>query len=309
MRCVAFFWKTKRAGPLRVRFRAPVPSGTALDILNPSFVPLASLVALDSFAHQAYSSVERHRVAHQPGDVMSHERQKLAAPRSPRSESGESHGNTGQRDRIEITVDGVRIDVSPQLEDAVRRAHQGLLRPLPKEMTTNQAAEFLDVSRPFVIKLTQRGELPFRQSRPAPAHSERGGGGVPREDVSGGSKSGRRDGATVPRRRSRRAGTSQKGPVMHDGAPGRRLRRLRSLPKFSARPVGSSGNPRPAAGNNAGQVDGPHPPRVDRCRATPKARIASAPAADPNARGPTRSRVQGTRVSTVGAAADTTGRE
>ena len=29
-------------------------------------------------------------------------------------------------------------------------------------MTTNQAAEFLDVSRPFVIKLVQRGELPCR---------------------------------------------------------------------------------------------------------------------------------------------------
>ena len=43
----------------------------------------------------------------------------------------------------------------------MNRAHKGL-RPLPKEMTTTQAAEFLDVSRPFVIKLTQRGELPCR---------------------------------------------------------------------------------------------------------------------------------------------------
>jgi excisionase family DNA binding protein len=29
-------------------------------------------------------------------------------------------------------------------------------------MTTTQAAEFLDVSRPFVIKLIERGELPRR---------------------------------------------------------------------------------------------------------------------------------------------------
>jgi hypothetical protein len=29
-------------------------------------------------------------------------------------------------------------------------------------MRTNQFAEFLDVSRPFVIKLTQTGELPCR---------------------------------------------------------------------------------------------------------------------------------------------------
>ncbi|MFO0964315.1 MAG: helix-turn-helix domain-containing protein [Gemmataceae bacterium] len=30
------------------------------------------------------------------------------------------------------------------------------------EMTTAQAAEFLDVSRPFVMKLVLRGELPCR---------------------------------------------------------------------------------------------------------------------------------------------------
>src|SRR5262249_5134765 len=50
----------------------------------------------------------------------------------------------------------------PELEEAVHRAYEGLLQPLPSEMTTNQAAEFLDVSRPFVIKLVQRRELPCR---------------------------------------------------------------------------------------------------------------------------------------------------
>jgi excisionase family DNA binding protein len=65
-------------------------------------------------------------------------------------------------DQIEITVNGVPIKVSPELEEAVHRAHKGLLRPLPREMTTNEAADFLDVSRPFVVKLVQRGELPCR---------------------------------------------------------------------------------------------------------------------------------------------------
>jgi excisionase family DNA binding protein len=65
-------------------------------------------------------------------------------------------------DRIEITVNGVRIKVPPELEAAVQRARQGQLRPLPEEMTTTQAAEFLDVSRPFVIKLTRHGDLPCR---------------------------------------------------------------------------------------------------------------------------------------------------
>lgn len=76
-------------------------------------------------------------------------------------EAGDRTGRDRQ-ERIKITVNGVRIDVSPDLEEAVHRAHKGLLRPLPKEMTTTQAAEFLDVSRPFVIKLAQRGELPYR---------------------------------------------------------------------------------------------------------------------------------------------------
>ena len=92
---------------------------------------------------------------------MSHVEQKVATP-SPASEAGELSGRSCQTDRIKITVNGVRIEVSAELEDAVHRAHKGLLRPLPKEMTTTQAAEFLDVSRPFVIKLTKHGELPFR---------------------------------------------------------------------------------------------------------------------------------------------------
>jgi excisionase family DNA binding protein len=64
--------------------------------------------------------------------------------------------------RIEVLIDGVRIELSPELEAAVERAHNGLLQSQPKEMTTTQAAEFLDVSRPFVIKLVKQGELPCR---------------------------------------------------------------------------------------------------------------------------------------------------
>jgi excisionase family DNA binding protein len=64
--------------------------------------------------------------------------------------------------RVEITINGIRLEVSPELEVAVHRAYQGLCQPLPAEMTTTQAAAFLDVSRPFVIKLVQRKELPCR---------------------------------------------------------------------------------------------------------------------------------------------------
>ena len=88
--------------------------------------------------------------------------EKGAVPSSQGSASSEPGGKACQADMIEITVNGVRVAVSPALEDAVLRAHKGLLQPLPKEMTTTQAADFLDVSRPFIIKLTRRGELPCR---------------------------------------------------------------------------------------------------------------------------------------------------
>ena len=64
--------------------------------------------------------------------------------------------------QIEIHVNGVRVPVSPELEAAVQRAYGRLSQPLPVEMTTSQAADFLSVSRPFVIKLIKQGELPCR---------------------------------------------------------------------------------------------------------------------------------------------------
>jgi hypothetical protein len=37
------------------------------------------------------------------------------------------------RETIELTVNGVRVEVSPELEAAVHRAYKGLFQPLPKE--------------------------------------------------------------------------------------------------------------------------------------------------------------------------------
>ena len=82
------------------------------------------------------------------------------APRPPKAVEGMDAA--GQKSRIEILVNGVRVEVSPELEAAVHRAYKGVCQPLPAEMTTTQAAEFLDVSRPFLVKLIKQGELPCR---------------------------------------------------------------------------------------------------------------------------------------------------
>lgn len=67
-----------------------------------------------------------------------------------------------QDNSIEVLVNGASVEVPPAVKAAVQRAIEGSRQPLPKEMTTTQAAEFLDVSRPFIIKLIKRGELPCR---------------------------------------------------------------------------------------------------------------------------------------------------
>src|SRR5262245_56365774 len=89
-------------------------------------------------------------------------RKTIPGPARRSSEHAESCGEKRQPDQVEITVNGVRIPLSPELEVAVQRAWKGMAQTAPKEMTTTQAAQFLDVSRPFVIKLIRRGELPCR---------------------------------------------------------------------------------------------------------------------------------------------------
>jgi excisionase family DNA binding protein len=94
---------------------------------------------------------------------MSDRRRKAAARPAARASKGKGTAKAPRRGgRVEVFIGGIRVDVSPELEAAVRRALKGSAVPLPREMTTTQAAEFLDVSRPFVIKLVKRGELPCR---------------------------------------------------------------------------------------------------------------------------------------------------
>src|SRR5207245_871262 len=67
-------------------------------------------------------------------------KKKPATPASSSSKFEERGEELRQDKQIEILINGVRVEVSPELEAAVHRAYQGLLRPLPREMTTTRAA-------------------------------------------------------------------------------------------------------------------------------------------------------------------------
>jgi excisionase family DNA binding protein len=69
-----------------------------------------------------------------------------------------------------VTPDGIEVEVPASafaaLQAVVRDMAQGLtitLIPHDKELTTKEAADILNVSRPFLVKLLDRGEMPYHR--------------------------------------------------------------------------------------------------------------------------------------------------
>ena len=61
-----------------------------------------------------------------------------------------------------VVIQGIPLEISRTLEAAFQRAMADARRPLPEEMSISQAADFLDVSREYILKLIKRGVLPCR---------------------------------------------------------------------------------------------------------------------------------------------------
>ena len=73
--------------------------------------------------------------------------------------------------KIAIVADGQEIEmpsiVSIALMEVIKTLNKGnsiTLIPMDKELTTQQAADILNVSRPYFIKLLETGEIPFKKT-------------------------------------------------------------------------------------------------------------------------------------------------
>ena len=67
------------------------------------------------------------------------------------------HG--GKSDTVEVPAPAARLLI--RLLNEMARGHAVTIIPIHAELTTQQAADLLGVSRPFVIKLLEEKRLPF----------------------------------------------------------------------------------------------------------------------------------------------------
>lgn len=64
---------------------------------------------------------------------------------------------------VEISVPPAAVDALGKVLETIGRGHAVRVLADDEELTTNEAAELLHVSRPHLVTMLERGELPFRR--------------------------------------------------------------------------------------------------------------------------------------------------
>lgn len=99
-------------------------------------------------------------------DVAEEARTALRALERAMSQEGDAHIRiqpAGQQREVTITVPREALDLFVEVLGQLANGNAVTVVPVHAELTTHQAAEILNVSRPFLIGLLDAGEIPFRK--------------------------------------------------------------------------------------------------------------------------------------------------
>lgn len=87
----------------------------------------------------------------------------LLSEHSTQSESISLHIGSGEESRKSVALPASVLPLLNQLLAEMARGNAVALVPVERELSTFQAADILNVSRPYLIKLLETGEIPFRR--------------------------------------------------------------------------------------------------------------------------------------------------
>jgi excisionase family DNA binding protein len=101
-------------------------------------------------------NISEARIAHQSGQALS----------SMADTDKDVHLNVMEvsgQDSISVTVPASAFKAIVQMLTELGKGNSVMLLPEESELSTQQAARFIGVSRPYIIRLLENGKIPFRK--------------------------------------------------------------------------------------------------------------------------------------------------